>query len=418
MFTSKNPPLRPLLLVFAIVVSQIVSADWPQRRGPENNGISIETDWSHDWPVEGPAILWKAAVGTGFSSVTVADGRAYTKGNTNEQDSVFCLDAQTGAPVWTFSHAEPLNPKMYEGGPNSSPTIFGEQTLIASRSGKIFSLNSATGSLIWSNDLARVVNAKNGDWGIGGSPLVSGSRVFINYGSAMAALDLASGKEIWHSAKEAKGKYSFTTPVLVTISGETVLLAHMQKALFGLAPGDGRALWRHEFGSGYETHAADPVVTPAGIFLSSGDEGGEMLAVSAEKASRRWKNKNLGSFTGTAVLRGQHLYGVDSGGYKKGQQELRCVDVKNGELKWALPGFGQDSLIAAGDRLIVLTEKGELVIARANPEQGEILNRAQILGGKCWTQPTLAGGLLYCRNAKGQLVCVDLRKAAKKSAEL
>ncbi len=399
-----------LTVLTAGALSQHAFADWPQRRGPSNDGISTETNWSHTWPTEGPAVLWKAAVGTGFSAITVADGRAFTMGNTNEQDSVYCLDARSGEPVWTFSYDEALNPKMYEGGPNSTPTIHGDRVLVASRTGKVFCLNAGNGTLVWSNNVASFVNAKNGDWGVGGAPLVSEARVFINYGSALVALDLRTGKALWQAAKEAKGKYSFTTPVLDSSSGDTILLAHMNKALFALAPTDGRELWRHDFGSGFETHAADPVVTPAGVFLSSGDDGGELLSVSAGKGSRLWKNKNLGTFTGTAVLLGKHLYGVDAGGYKKGQQELRCVDLEQGEIKWSLPGFGQDSWIAAGDRLIVLTEKGELVIARAQPDRGEILSRAQILGGKCWTQPTLSNGLLYCRNAKGQVLCLDLRK--------
>lgn len=395
------------LLVLGFV--QVLRADWPQRRGPSNDGRSAETNWSHDWPKEGPRVLWQAAAGTGFSAVTVAGGRAFTMGNTQDQDSVLCLDAETGAAMWTFSYPEPLNPKMYEGGPNSTPTVHGGRVLVASRTGKVFCLQAAGGTLVWSNNVAGFVNARNGDWGTGGSPLVSGSRVYVNYGSALVALDLASGRALWQSAKESKGRYSFTTPVLSTVSGEAILFAHMNKALFALAPADGRELWRHEFGSGFETHAADPVVTPAGVFISSGDDGGELISYTTGQGTRLWKNKNLGTFTGTAVLVGQHLYGVDSGGYKKGQQALRCVDLAQGDIKWSLPGFGQDSLIAAGDRLIVLTEKGELVIGRARPERGEILARAQILGGKCWTQATLANGLLYCRNSKGQIVCLDLR---------
>jgi len=407
-----NSNLAAVTLLASVVTLTgpiLPAADWPQRRGASNDGISAETNWSHDWPKEGPRVLWRTAVGTGFSAITVAGGRAFTMGNTNDQDTVFCVNAQTGESVWSFSYAEPLNPKMYEGGPNSTPTVHGEQLLVASRTGKVFCLAAAKGTVVWSNNVAQSVNAKNGEWGVGGSPLVSGARVFVNYGSAMVALDLASGNILWQAAKEAKGKHSFTSPVLASASGEAILFAYMNKALFALAPADGRELWRHEFGRGYETHAADPVVTPAGVFISPGDDGGELISFAKGTETRIWRNMNLGTFTGTAVLRGQHLYGVDSGGYKKGKQELRCVDILNGDIKWSIPGFGQDSQIAAGDRLIVLTERGELVIAGVQPARGEILARAQVIGGKCWTQPTLANGLLYCRNAKGQVVCLDLR---------
>ena len=401
--------LLALVVLSALAPTHQALGDWPQRRGPANNGISAESGWTHTWPKEGPPLLWSSSVGTGFSAVTVANGLAYTLGNTNGNETVFAFDALTGAAKWNFSYPEPLNPKMYEGGPNSTPTVHRGQLLVTSRTGKVFCLDAAKGSLVWSNDLARYVDSKNGDWGVGGSPLVSGSRLFVNYGSAMVALDLASGKALWQSAKDSKGKYSFTSPVLSSGAEGAILFAHMHKAIFGLSPGDGRVLWRHEFGSGYETHSSDPVVTPAGVFISSGDDGGELISFTADKAARLWKNKNLGTFTGTAVNLGQYLYGVDSGGYQKGRQELRCVDLATGNVKWSLPGFGQDSLIAEGDRLIVLTDRGELVVVGARPGAGEVLARAQVLGGKCWTQPALSNGLLYCRNAKGEVVCIDLR---------
>ena len=400
-----------ILLTLALVMLTVPSfADWPQRRGPMNDGISTETHWSHDWPEEGPRVLWKGSVGIGFSAVAISSYRAFTIGNFNDQDAVVCLNAMTGEALWKFAYPEPLNPKMYEGGPNSTPTVSDDKLLVVSRTGKLLCLQKGSGTLVWSNNLAVYVEKDNGNWGAGGSPVVRGSNVFVNYGSAMVAVDLSSGRAVWQSAKDPKGKHSFTSAVFSSDSSDPILLAHMNKALFALAPADGRELWRHPFGSGYETHATDPVITSTGVFISSGDDGGELISFSSGKETRLWKNKNLGTFTGTAVLVGRHLYGVDSGSYKKGKQELRCVDLEKGEVKWSLPGFGQDSLIAAGDRLIVLTERGELVIAKAVPDQGRVLARAQVIGGKCWTQPTLSDGLLYCRNARGQVVCLDLRK--------
>lgn len=203
-----NSILIPVLICVELVTmacTRSALADWPQRRGPANDGISAESDWTHTWPKEGPPVLWKSSVGTGFSAVTVANSLACTIGNTNGDETVLSVDALTGEPKWTFSYREPLNPKMYEGGPNSTPTTHRGQVLVASRTGKVFCLDAAKGVLVWSNDLARYVNSNNGDWGVGGSPLVSGSRVFVNYGSAMVALDLASGQMLWQSAKDSKG---------------------------------------------------------------------------------------------------------------------------------------------------------------------------------------------------------------------
>ena len=150
------------------------------------------------------------------------------------------------------------------------------------------------------------------------------------------------------------------------------------------------------------------MLTSAGVFISSGDDGGELLDLSSGEPKRLWKNMNLSTFTCTSVAMGGVLYGHDSAGYKRPDQEFRCVDIKTGPVKWALGGFGQGSVIAAGDRLIVLSDNGELAIFKTTPEKAEILARTQALGGKTWTQPALANGKLYLRNAKGDVVCLDL----------
>jgi len=400
---------RVLLFVLVFAVHSTFAAEWALRRGPGNNGISTETNWISPWKDGEPKTVWKAAVGVGFSSVTVAGHRAFTIGNTDGTETVHALNATNGSVIWTHSYPEALNPKMYEGGPNSTPTVMGSRVISVSRSGKLFSFAADSGHVVWSTDLAPYAGNDNGQWGAAGSPLVVGSRIFINYGSALVAVDADSGKPLWQTAKESKGKYSFSTPVLSKDSGTPLLLAHMHKALYAVNPDDGAVAWRHEFGRGYETHCSDPVLTPAGVFISSGDDGGELVSYTATSATRVWKNANLGTFTGTAVALDGYLYGVDSGGYRKGAQEFRCVEIATGKIRWQLPGFSQDSWIAAGGRILVLTEGGELVVLRANPDKGEVLARVQVMGGKFWSQPTLSEGLLYCRNAKGEVRCFDLQ---------
>ena len=70
---------------------------------------------------------------------------------------------------------------------------------------------------------------------------------------------------------------------------------------------------------------------------------------------------------------------------------------------------GRDGHRLADDcKLIILGEKGTLIIAEASPEGFSELASAKILTGKCWTTPVLANGRIYARNAAGQLVCLDV----------
>jgi hypothetical protein len=74
-------------------------------------------------------------------------------------------------------------------------------------------------------------------------------------------------------------------------------------------------------------------------------------------------------------------------------------------VKWEEKGFGSGSVTLAGDKLLILSDKGELTVAKASPEKFELLTRFQAIGGKCWTPPTLANGRLFLRNAAGDVVC-------------
>ena len=109
-----------------------------------------------------------------------------------------------------------------------------------------------------------------------------------------------------------------------------------------------------------------------------------------------------------AVLHQGHLYGVD--GNTTDKAALKCLDFATGDEKWSQPGFGTGGVILAHGKLIALGGKGELTIAPATPAGFQPTARAQVLGGTCWTAPVLADGRIYCRNSRGDVVCVDVRK--------
>ena len=96
------------LLTSAVSLGQ--AADWPNWRGPEHNGISQETDWFEKWDSSGPKRLWDASVGTGVSTVSVADGRVFTMGNKSNRDTVYAMEESTGEILWRHSYSEALAP--------------------------------------------------------------------------------------------------------------------------------------------------------------------------------------------------------------------------------------------------------------------------------------------------------------------
>ena len=104
--------------------------------------------------------------------------------------------------------------------------------------------------------------------------------------------------------------------------------------------------------------------------------------------------------SGGVVWQG-HVYGIDD-------KQLRCIGIETGEVRWTEKSVGKGSLMLADGKLIVLGDKGELHIAETSLSGFKVISRAQVLGGKCWTMPVLAQKRIYCRNSRGELVCLDV----------
>jgi outer membrane protein assembly factor BamB len=385
------------LILFGTFTSS--GGDWPRWRGPDLNGISPEKGWQTQWPAEGPKQLWKASVGTGFSSFSVSEGRVYTMGNSANTDWVYCLEATTGKRVWGHSYPCPLDPKNFEGGPCATPTVADGRVYTFSRKGDLFCLDAAKGTVIWSKNLNRELGLEIPTWGCASSALVEGAMVVVNMGSAGVALDRKSGKVIWVSAK---GPGAYATPVPLKIGSEQCLAILSRQSLIAVKAADGREVWSYPWKTDYDVNAADPIVDGDKVFISSGyNHGGALLKVDGQTPEKVWENKNLRNHFDSCVLWQGHLYGPDDNG-------LRCVAFESGDLKWTYSAFGKGSLMVADGKLVGLSEKGELIIAEPTPAEFKPIARAQVLKGKCWTTPLLSNGHIYCRNAVGDMVCLDV----------
>src|SRR6185369_11339749 len=130
---------RMTIALASIAVTSAFAADWPRWRGPAANGISSET--VAPWSAAGPKKLWQVEVGLGFSSISVAQGRAYTMGFVPGSDVVSCLDATSGQVIWKHSDPGEQMENVYEGGPNATPTVDGGSVFTFTRRGNVCALD-------------------------------------------------------------------------------------------------------------------------------------------------------------------------------------------------------------------------------------------------------------------------------------
>jgi outer membrane protein assembly factor BamB len=388
--------------------------DWPHFRGPDRTGISQDKDWLGAWPDDGPKVLWRASVGTGFSSMSICDGLLYTMGNTatsnreeNQRDVVFCFDAKTGALKWNFEYPCPLGARNFEGGPTATPTVEGSAVYTFSKVGHAHRLDAKTGKAAWRRNLQEEEGLKPPTWGFSGSVTILGDLAIFNAGSAGIALDKKTGKTVWKSGGEGAG---YSTPLPVERGGGTEVLIFGARKLLSLDPRSGKTLWEIPWKTSYDVNASEPIPMKDAIFISTGYKRGcGLFELKGNGPKEVYQNDAMSNQVNSSVLYENFLYGFS--GNVGGRGILTCMDPRTGETKWSHKGLGTGSLMLADGKLIVLGEKGQLVIAEAVPDGYRVLREAEILSGKCWTVPVLWNGKIYARNAAGDLVCVDAKSA-------
>jgi len=347
-------------------------------------------------------------VKTGFSTVSVRGDRVLTMGNENDVDTVWCLDANTGKVLWQHDYPCALDPFYYEGGPSATPTIDESSVYTLSRKGHVFRLDLETGKVIWSRDLIADHGFALPEWSFASSPFLDGDRVLLNVGRGGIALDRDTGETLWMPSTETSGYASvvpFSRP-----EGTTGHLLFSAEELIAFDSASGSPFWMFPWKSSRDVNAADPVVRGTRIVFSSSSGTVALdLPGGGREPVEAWQQRDMKWYFNPGVLIGDHLYSLHGTTHRP--TELMCTDFRTGEIVWAEEGFGSGGLMAAGTT-VILFDEGELTLFPATPEGFEPVLRQKVLEGKCWTSPVLANGRIYCRNAVGDLACVDLRGVA------
>ena len=391
--------------VFSCFVSRTVSAsDWPQWRGSNRDGISLESGWKATWPEAGPKILWKINVGTGYSSVTVVGDHAFTMGNERvDKDTgvVFCLDVENGAVRWRHLFPSKLDPKYFDGGQLSTPTVDGEVVYVLGRQGQVFCLKRSTGAPIWSKDLVKELGGEMPTWGYSGSPLVLGEKLIVEGGGkgcSAVALNKTTGQLLWKAGDDIAG---YGSPIVFEQAGRGVAFFN-GVGLVIRQQDDGKEIARYPWKTQYDVNPTTPIIYGDQIFISSGyGRGCALLRFGSAGLSKVWESKVMRNKMNNCVLWKGCLFGFD-------ESELACVDFATGDVKWKQKGLGMGALTLANGKLIVMTENGALAIVEPTPAGYKELAKAHVLDKTCWTSPTLANGRIFCRNNSGDMACVSV----------
>jgi outer membrane protein assembly factor BamB len=334
-----------LVMTLAAAVPAIAT-DWPQFLGPNRNGTYAGPPLLETWGPSGPKIVWRKQVGQAFAGPVVIQNRVLLFHRVGNEEVLESLDAKTGAPGWRYAYPTNYRDDFgFDEGPRAVPVVADGIVYTFGAQGQLHAVDLVKGTRVWSVDTMKTFNVPKGFFGAAGSPLVEGGRVIANIGGDKAGI-------------------------------------------VAFEPKTGKVLW---------TATDDDASYSSGMAATI---GGRRSAIFLTRDS-------LVGLDMTSVYHDGYLYGYH--GRQEFGPSLRAVEFKTGAVKWSLDQFRAGSITLVGDRLLVIREGGEMLLAPASPQGFKPLARAQVLPGVVRPLPAIADGFVYVRN-ENTLVCLDLRR--------
>lgn len=411
-FLSYNSGMKIFILFLGLTLMTWGST-WSSYLGPNGNGTA-----KGEIPAlvqkNGPKVLWKAKVGRGCSSFTIGDGRAYTVGNDEDRDTLWCFDAKSGDVLWKKTYSEKLAPKFYDGGPGATPIIDEGLVYNLSKSGRLSCYDAATGDEKWIVKFKDDLSGNMPTWGYSSSPVVYGDVLLClpcSKKGAMVALNKKTGKTVWSSSNGARPGYA--APVLYQHKGNDAAVVFHGRSVVGYdLSAKGKVLYEYEWRTPYDVNASNPQVLGDLVHISSGyNMGYAVIDVSKPKPEIVHRNRDLPMIFQNCFVEGDDLIGCF--GDKRYNTELYRMDFKSGDILWkhSLPGT-RGSTAKIGETTVVLTETGMVVFGKAGEkgftESGRHQFFEEISKKLCWAPLAIGEGKLFARTNQGQVVCLDL----------
>lgn len=406
-------------------------ADWYQWRGPEANGISREKNLPTTWSPKGENLLWsKPEYGSRNTPITM-NGKLYLvtrykPETTEEGEQLVCLDAKTGAELWSNHHNVFLTDVPAERVGWSS--VIGDPS-----TGNIFWLglgcefkciNGTTGETVWSHVLSEEYGMLSTYGGRTNFPVVMDDLVIISgvmtqYGDnaipahRFVAFDKRSGAAVWFSSTGLRPEdTTYSTPFLTAFNGQAAMVVGAGDGwVYAFQPRTGKVIWTYDassrgintpvlvandivYGGHREQNTADPRILGA-IFAFDGKAEGEI-----KEESLKWKI-NAHSVEGSQpVFVNGRLYVCEDGG------KLDVIDAETGKIIQQKPIGRRLSSIVYGDgKLYCTNETGIFWVFEPTEEGVKEIAKVRLNDEEIHASPVISRGLIYVTTTKG-LYCI------------
>jgi len=259
-------------------------------------------------------------------------------------------------------------------------------------------LDARDGNLIWRKDFVRELGEPVPDFGFVCSPLVDGDSVYVQAGASFIRLDKTSGRIVWRALEDQGGMWGgvFSSPTFATLAGKRQLVVQTRLKLAGIDPADGRVLWEQPVPAFRGMNILTPVALHDTLFTST--YGGKTIGFKVAHAdgtwtvTESWRHKAQGYMSTPVVIDGVAYNHLRS-------QRVMAIEVETGREVWTSDeSFGKYwSLVASGERILALDQRGVLFLIRANREKLDVLDRRKLTDAETWAHLAVAGDQLFVR---------------------
>jgi len=388
-------------------------SDWPNWRGPNQDGKSNVTgiieNWSNGlkkvWEVN---YLCQGKKNIAWSTVAVSGNRLVVPGRDDEHDLVFCLNSYNGDLIWYGSYKAKTG-SSHGPGSRATPYIDGDRVYTFGRGGDLACWSLEDGKLIWKKNVEDA-GGKEPQWGHSCSPLVYDDKVIVQGGgeALVIAYDKMNGEIIWKSLQGEAGYAAITSMKIEDSNG--ILVFH-GLGLSCLNPDDGALLWSSLWQTDYNVNATTPAISDSIVFITSGYRTGcEALKVTREKAEVLWTNGVIASHHSDPIIISGYGYGY-SGQSDRNKGFFKCLELETGKEMWSTDAIGWGTTLYVDGHLLCMDLEGNLFLFEANPNEFKLVTEFKNAMGEvtnpAWTIPVVANGKLYMRYMQ-RLICYDL----------
>lgn len=383
---------------------------WTGFRGPNRDGHYDQEPILTRWPKEGLRQIWRQPIGGGYSSFTVADGRAYIIEQRRDREVAAAYAVSDGRELWTNGWPDKFEEPMGGEGPRATPTYDEGRIYAMGGNGEFRCMDAASGRTIWRRNIIAENHAEVLAYGEAASPLIVGDKVIVlpggTNGLSVAAYDKLTGAPIWKSLSDNQ---AYSSPMLVTLAGQRQVLILSGRGVMGILPENGRLLWHLTWLVNNFNAVAQPVVLGSNRFMLSAGYGKGCAAFEVTQSNAvfearlLWNNTLLRNKFSSSVFFQGFIYGLD-------EDILVCLDAESGARKWKGGRFGYGQVLLAGGHLVILGGDGDLALVTASPFAFDEVARFPALHGKTWNYPAIADGRIFVRNSV-EMACFDLGRS-------